>query len=214
MSRPERLHVPGGRYFVVDSFHASEVLVAAPGRMHSEAELRQLAAHRIQYELQLAYAITTMVSARRYPLLAAKLRAARDPDRQGTARTRHAQPARPFLALSSQVRRSSPSPYTPAATAPGWSSLECTVDLWRDICWRPVRAGLCKHPTEYPHTTIHYALNGSTPRFLARSRVLAWFQQRQHHPRTQLLSFFSAAPTPEFTALLVGLASRPPNHRP
>jgi len=202
MSRPERLHVAGGRYFVVDSFRASEVLVPAPDRSHSEAELSRLAANRVQYEAQLAYAIT------RWPgrvnthcwlphcaLLEIEI---------GWAPLEHVMHSLrgPF----SRYLRSSglPEPVYAGRYAAWLVEPLYTLDLRRHICSLPARVGLCKQPTEYPHTTIHYALNGSTPEFLARSRLLAWFQQRQHHPRTQLLSFFSTAPTPEFTALLSG----------
>lgn len=203
MSRPERLHVPGGRYFVVDSFRASEVLVPAPDRTHSEAEVRKLAANRVQYEAQLAYAITRW-SARvnthcwlpGCALLEIEI---------GWAPLEHVMHSLrgPF---SRYLRKSAGLPeavYT-GRYATWLVEPRCTLDLCRTICWRPVQAGLCKHPTEYPHTTIHYALNGSIPPFLARSRLLAWFQQRQHHPRTQLLSFLSGTPAPEFTALLSG----------
>lgn len=56
MSRPGRLHIAGGRYFVVDEFQAQEVLVAKPDLSHSEAELRQIALNRSRYESQVAYA--------------------------------------------------------------------------------------------------------------------------------------------------------------
>ncbi|MGB6489677.1 MAG: hypothetical protein WBE91_22635 [Steroidobacteraceae bacterium] len=203
MSRPERLHVPGGRYFVVDRFRASEVLVGTADRAHSEAELRRFAAHRVQYEVQLAYAITRW-SARvnthcwlpGCALLEIQI---------GWAPLEHVMHSLrgPF---SRYLRKSTglPEPVYAGRYAAWLIEPRCTLDLRRDICWRPVRAGLCRHPTEYPHTTIHYALNGSTPRFLAHSRLLAWFQQRQQHPRTQLLNFLSTAPTPEFTALLSG----------
>jgi hypothetical protein len=195
--------VAGGRYLVVDNFHAREVLVAAPERMHSEAELRQLAAHRIQYELQLAYAITRW-SARvdthcwlpNCALLDIQI---------GRAPLEHVMHSLrgPFSRYLRKVTGATEPVYSGRYNA--WLvEPQCTLDLRRDISWRPVRAGLCKHPAEYPHTTIHYALSGSLPRFLARSRVLAWFQERQHHSRTQLLSFLSMAPTPEFTALLSG----------
>jgi hypothetical protein len=203
MSRPERLHVPGGHYFVVDRFRASEVLVPAPERTHSEAELRRLAARRVQYEAQLDYAIrrwSARVNTHCWlpdcALLEIEI---------GWAPLEHVMHSLrgPF---SRYLRNSSglPDPVYAGRYSAWLVEPRCVLDLRRDICWRPVRAGLCKHPTDYPHTTIHYALNGSIPQFLAHSRLLAWFQQRQHHPRTQLLSFFSTAPTPEFTALLSG----------
>lgn len=203
MSRPERLHVPGGRYFVVDRFHAGEVLVAAADRTHTEAELRKLTVHRVRYEVQLAYAITRWSACvNTYCWL---------PDcalleiQIGWAPLEHIMHSLrgPF----SRYLRKSADLLEPvyAGRYRAWLvEPRCTLDLRRDICWRPVRAGLCKHPTEYPHTTIHHALNGSIPQFLARSRLLAWFQQRQHHSRTRLLGFLSAQPSPEFTALLSG----------
>ena len=203
MSRPERLHVPGGRYFVVDRFRASEVLAPALDRRHSEAEVRTLAANRVQYEAQLAYAITRWAARVNThcwlpdcALLEIEI---------GWAPLEHVMHSLrgPF---SRYLRESTgfPEPAYTGRYATWLVEPRCTLDLCREIFWRPVQAGLCKHPTEYPHTTLHYALHGSIPQFLARSRLLAWFQQRQHHPRTQLLRFFSTAPTAEFTALLSG----------
>jgi hypothetical protein len=188
---------------VVDKFRASEVLVAAPDRTHSEAELRKLAAQRAHYEAQLAYAITRW-SARvdthcwlpGCALLEIQV---------GWAPLEHVMRSlRGPFSRYFRTSTGSPEPVYAGRYAAWLIEPRCTFDLRRDICWRPVRASLCNHPTEYHHTTLHYAWNGSIPQFLAGSRLLAWFQQRQHHSRTQLLSFFSTAPAPEFTALLPG----------
>lgn len=203
MPRPKRLHVPGGRYFVIDDFHAGEVLVAAPDRQHTEAELRELAAHRAQYEAQLSYALTrwcARVHAHCWlpgrALLELQI---------GWAPLEHVMHSLrgPFSRYFRKNTGSSEPVY--AGRYKAWL-LEpgCTLDLRRDICWRPVWAGLCRHPTEYLHTTIHYAHAASAPPFLARSQLLAWFQQRQHHPPGRLLSFLAAAPGPEFSAFLSG----------
>lgn len=203
MSRPERLHVPRGRYFVVDEFRASEVLVPAADRSHTEAQLRDLAAHRAQYEAQLTYAVTRWCA---------------------RVHTHCWLPGCALLELQigwaplERVMHSLRGPfsrYMHNATAPAspvyagryraWLLDPArALDLRRDMYWRPVRAGLCRDPTEYRHTTTHCALNGPIPPFLARSDVLAWVQQRQHHSRTQLVSFLSAAPSPGFAALASG----------
>lgn len=203
MSRPERLHVPGGHYFVIDEFCAAEVLVPAPDRNHTDAEVRQLATHRAQYEAQLGYALRrwcarvhTHCWLPQCALLEIQI---------GSAPLEHVMHSLrgPF---SRYFRNATGSPEPVYAGRYKAWLLEpaCTLDLRRDICWRPVRAGLCKHPTEYPHTTIHHALTTSTPPFLARSHLLTWLQQRQHHPRAQLLRFVSAPPSPAFSALLSG----------
>lgn len=203
MSRPERLHVPGGRYFVIDEFRASEVLVAAPNRPHGDAELRAIAARRARYEVQLAYA-TARWCARVHAhcwlpgcaLLEVQIGRAPLEHVMHSLRGGFSRYFRRSTGLAEPVY---------AHRYHAWLvEPDCTLDLRRDICWRPVRAGLCKHPTEYPYTTIHYALDGSPPAFLARSHLLAWFEQRQHHPRAQLLSFLAAPPNPEFAALLSG----------
>jgi hypothetical protein len=203
MSRPERLHVPRGRYFVVDEFRASEVLVAAPDRPHTDIELRKLAAHRAQYEAQLTYAVTRWC-ARVHShcwlpgcaLLEIQIGWA------SLDRLMHSLRG-PF---SRYIRNATRSPHpVHAGRYRAWLlDPACALDLRRDMSWRPVRAGLCKHPADYPHTTIHLALNGQTSPFLARSQLLAWYQQRLHLPRTQLFAFLSAEPSPGFAALASG----------
>lgn len=188
---------------MVDKFRAGEILVPAPGRTHTEAELRELAANRAHYESQLAYAITRWC-ARVHThcwlpgcaLLEIQIGWA------PLERVMHSLRGR-FSRHVSRTTGSSAPVYAGRYTA--WLlDPACTLDFRRDLCWRPVRAGLCTHPAEYRHTTIHSALNGPIPPFLARSDVLAWLQQRQHHPQAQLLSFLSAAPSPAFAALASG----------
>ena len=203
MSRPERLHVPHGHYFVVDEFQADEMLVAAPSRTHTEDELRRFAENRAQYESLLTYAVArwcARVHAYCWLPVCALLEI-----QIGWApleRVMHSLRAR----FSRHISR------TTGLSAPGYAGRytawlldpACTLDFHRDLCWRPVRAGLCTHPAEYRHATIHSALNGPIPPFLARSEVLAWLQQRQHHSQARLLSFLSAAPSPAFAALASG----------
>ncbi|MDE2449397.1 MAG: hypothetical protein KGO22_10530, partial [Gammaproteobacteria bacterium] len=203
MSRPERLHVPRGRYFVVDEFRASEVLAPAADRTHTEAQLRDLATHRAQYEAQLAYAITRWCA--RVHTHCWLPGCALFEVQVGWAPLEHIMHSLrgPFSRYMRKATASACSVY--AGRYRAWLlDPACTLDLRRDLCWRPVRAGLCKDPTEYRNTTIHCAFNGPTPPFLARSDVLAWLQQRQHHPRAQLMSFLSAAPSPGFAALASG----------
>lgn len=203
MSRPERLHVAGGRYFVIDEFRAPEVLVPAPDRIHTDAEVRELAAHRAQYEAQLAYALTRWC-ARVHTHCWLPQRALLEIQIAWAPLDHVMHSLRgPFSRYFRKATHSTASVYAGRYKAwlvePG-----CTLDLRRAICWHAVRAGLCKHPTEYPHTTIHYALTATPLPFLAKSHLLAWLQQRQHHPRAQLLSFLTATPSPEFAALLSG----------
>jgi hypothetical protein len=203
MCRPERLHVPGGSYFVVDEFRSREVLVPAPDRNHTDAEVRKVAAHRAQYEAQLAYALMrwcarvhTHCWLPECALLEIQIAWA---PLEHVMHSLRGPFSRYFRKAAGSPEAVYASRYKAWLLDPG-----CALDLRRDICWRPVRAGLCRHPTEYPHTTIHYAAAASIPPFLARSHLLAWFQQRQHHPRAQLLGFLSAAPSPGFPALLSG----------
>ena len=203
MSRPERLHVPHGHYFVVDEFRADEMLVAASSRTHTEAELRQLTANRAQYESQLTYAVTrwcARVHAHCWLPGCALLEI-----QIGWApleRVMHSLRG-PF---SRHVRRATGSPHAVySGRYKAWLlDPSCTLDVRRELCWRPVGAGLCKHPAEYRYTTIHCALNDPIPSFLARSDVVAWLQVRRHHPQAQLLSFLSAPPSPAFAALASG----------
>lgn len=203
MSRAARLNVPHGRYFVIDEFRASEVLVGAPGRLHTEAQLRELAAHRAQYEALLSYTVArwcarvhTHCWLPRCALLEVQIGWA------PLERVMHSVRA-PFSRYFRATTGSSDPLY--AGRYKAWL-LEpgCVLDLRRDICWRPVRAGLCRHPTEYPHMTNYCAVNGAVPPFLAKSDVLAWLQQRQHHPRGQLLELLSTAPSPEFASIASG----------
>jgi hypothetical protein len=203
MSRPERLHVPGGRYFVIDDFRAKEVLFPSPERNHTDAVLRELAAHRAQYEAQLAYALSRWCARVHTHCWL--------PDRAlleiqiGWAPLEHVMHSLrgSFSRYLRKYTAASESAY--AGRYKAWLlAPDCTLDLRRELCWQPMRAGLCGHPTEYPHTTLHYALNESVPPFLAKSHLLSWFQQRQHHPRARLLSLLSAAPSPGFSALLLG----------
>lgn len=203
MSRDGRVHMPGGRYLVIDRFHLPEVLVAAAGQAHEQAELRRLAAHRARYEAQLAHAVNrwcARVHTHCWLPDAALLEL-----QIGWApleRVMHSLRgsfSREFHRLTGSSERVYTQRYQAWLIEPAH-----ILDLRRFLCQRPVRAGLCRHPGEYAQTSLRCALEGSVPPFLAGSELLAWFERRQSHPREQLVEYFAAAPSAEFTALLDG----------
>lgn len=198
MSRPERLHIAGGRYFVIDEFQRDEVLVAKPDPPHSEAALRQIALNRSRYESQVAYA------AKRWCVIVCthcwlpdrallELQIARAPLEDFMHSLR--QPFSHYLhrgaALSGTAYASR---YRAWLVDPRY-----IADLRRDILWRPVRAGLCTHPLDYPYATLNCACA-----VCSRSPFSDWATQQGLTDRQRLAQYLLTPPRAEFSRVLRG----------
>lgn len=198
MSRPERLHIAGGHYFVVDEFQSDEVLVAKSNLPHSDADLRRIALNRARYETQVSYAarrwcVTVCIHCWLPNRALLELQVAKAPLEDFMHSLR--QPYSHYL--HHRAGLSGP-PYANRYRA--WLvDPRYIADLRRDILWRPVRAGLCADPLAYPYVTPNCACNVCT-----HSSFSDWARQQGLADRQRMAQFLLTPPRGEFSRVLRG----------
>ena len=198
MPRRQRIHVPKGTYFVVDAFRANEMLVAAPVGGHTDADLRRFGEYRAQYEAQLSYATTRWCAHVHLhcwlpgtALLEVQIAWAPLECIMRSLRQPYTHFIHKRAGLSGDVYAGR---YRAWLLEPRW-----IPDLRRNILWRPVRAGLCGNPLDYPHTTLNCRCN-----LCSRSHFQTWLKDQGIVTRSALTQFLSAPPTANFPSLLRG----------
>lgn len=201
MSRHLRIHVPHGTYFVVDEFDALEVLVAAAGREHTDAELHQIAKHRIQYEHRLTSAIRRWrgrVHAHCWLPNSALL----------MVQIGHApldwlmHSVRGPYSLYLRQHTGTAHPHAGRYRALLLDDEEFFLDLPRYMFRRAVTARLCSDAADYEHCSLPAFLTGHLPLFLAGSELPSVLVSRGFHTRAGIERYLLQTPSPGFPVLL------------
>jgi len=203
MARQGRLHVPNETYYVRDALSQElEVLVPRAGQPHTGAELRHIAAHRIQFESQL-HAVTRRWGATVHahcwlPNKALLLIGVSCVPLDVILHSLHGNFSR-YLHRNAGITGR---PYPARYHAMVIDAEEFLLDFAREIFLAPVAARLCEDPLAYEHSALHAWAGGPTPLFLRQSALRRAFAQRGIRTPIDLGTFLKQPPRFGFQAFL------------
>lgn len=203
MSRPGRLHVPHGTYFVVNRFKSGlETLAAHPRRTHDRDELRRIDTNRQRFETLLGYACRRWcVRLHAYCWLPDSalllLRIGESPLEcaMHTLRGLYSQYLREQSGCSGGV-------YAGRYIALMIDPDDYLLDFARHIFWAPVHAGLATGPLAYEHSSARACVGDRDPVPLCDSTLRGGLRLRGQDSRLGFSRFLTDTPTPGFLRLL------------